>query len=196
MIYIFSSIKIKSWKKRLVLNSPTVVIPVFSPRIGRMMQCIHVNFVLSAFKLYKNSLIIFLCWSENHNQCKQSGDAFRSNRTTCMPRFFCWVAMGRNGAAYIHETFPAFEITSVEEETLLRIWHIFLTVCQQTLQLERLQVISVHPGNEDHSQQRLSRCCVELCQVPSTISLGRYSSYYSSGGQISPSPKAGKVTGL
>lgn len=51
----------------------------------------------------------------------------------------------------VHETFPAFESTSVEKETLLRIYLAHTSYELPTLQLERVQEISVLPGNEDHS---------------------------------------------
>lgn len=48
--------------------------------------------------------------------------------------------------------FPAFEDTSVEKETLLRIYLAYISYELSTVQLERLQVISGLPGNEDHSR--------------------------------------------
>lgn len=48
-------------------------------------------------------------------------------------------------------TFPAFESTSVEKETLLTIYLAYTSHELSPLQLERVQVISVLPGNEDHS---------------------------------------------
>lgn len=53
---------------------------------------------------------------------------------------------------YVHEIIPALESTSVEKETLLRIYLAYTSYEPSTLQLERVQVISVLPGNEDHSQ--------------------------------------------
>lgn len=68
-----------------------------------------------------------------------------------MPKFFCQVAEGRNWAVYAHDTFPAFESTSTEKETLLKIYLAYTSYELSPLQLERVQVISVLPGNEDHS---------------------------------------------
>lgn len=69
-----------------------------------------------------------------------------------MPKFFCQIATRRNWAVYVHERFPTFKSTSVEKETLLRIYVAYISYELSTVRLERVQVIFVLPKNEDNSR--------------------------------------------
>lgn len=113
-----------------------------------------------------------------------------------MPKFFSGVATGRNWAVYIHETFPAFENTSVEKETLLRIYLAYTSYELSTLQLERLQVSLSSQGMRIIPDREFPGALFSRAKCLLLFPWKDYSSYSSSEGHISPSPKAGEVTGL
>lgn len=107
------------------------------------------NFVLSAFKLYKNSLIIFLCWNGKHNQRY----SHEMHWGVAKPHFHVYAQVvllccNREELGCVFSP----DISSTGEYFCRKgefIWPILLTNCQHYSWKE--EVISVFPGNEDHS---------------------------------------------